>query len=134
MIFVDTGHFIAVLNSTDALHGRALAWGRAVRERLVVTEYVLWETVNSESRHQQRARVHRLLLHIARSRQYEVIPATPQWYERGLALHRARGDKDWSLTDCISFEVMRERGIVRALTHDQHFEQAGFEAMLRRDP
>ena len=40
-------------------------------------------------------------------------------------------DKEWSLTDCISFVVMRNRGIRRALTADAHFEQAGYAALLR---
>lgn len=42
--------------------------------------------------------------------------------------------KHWSLTDCISFVVMQQRGIRQALTFDRHFEQAGYEALLRRDP
>jgi uncharacterized protein len=36
----------------------------------------------------------------------------------------------WSLTDCISFEVMRARGISDALTGDHHFAQAGFRVLL----
>jgi predicted nucleic acid-binding protein len=40
-------------------------------------------------------------------------------------------DKEWSLTDCASFEIMRERGLTEALAHDQHFVQAGFVALLR---
>ena len=43
----------------------------------------------------------------------------------------ARKDKDWSLTDCISFVVMHERGLPDALTTDKHFEQAGFRALLK---
>ena len=43
----------------------------------------------------------------------------------------ARPDKDWSLTDCISFVVMQERNIQDALTADHHFEQAGFVALLK---
>jgi hypothetical protein len=39
----------------------------------------------------------------------------------------ARPDKEWSLTDCISFVAMNERNITDALTSDHHFEQAGFE-------
>jgi hypothetical protein len=46
-------------------------------------------------------------------------------------LYRQRADKDWSLTDCISFVVMRQRGLTEALTGDHHFEQAGFVALLR---
>jgi predicted nucleic acid-binding protein len=40
----------------------------------------------------------------------------------------------WSLTDWISFVVLHERGLLRALAHDHQFERAGFEALLRRDP
>jgi len=47
-------------------------------------------------------------------------------YERGLTLYRARPDKEWSLTDCISFVVMHEQNITDALTGDHHFAQAGF--------
>jgi predicted nucleic acid-binding protein len=45
-------------------------------------------------------------------------------------LYRNRADKNWSLTDCISFVVMKRKGITEALTGDHHFEQAGFKALL----
>lgn len=97
-------------------------------------EYVLWETVNFFSKPVNRPKVHALLEHIRTSGSYEVIPAAPDLFEAGLRLHDQRRDKEWSLTDCISFVVMERRGLTRALTHDHHFEQAGFEALLRRDP
>ena len=50
---------------------------------------------------------------------------------RGVALYAERPDKDWSLTDCISFVVMRTMDITEALTGDRHFEQAGFTALLK---
>ena len=56
------------------------------------------------------------------------------WFQKGVAFHKYRPDKEWSLTDCLSFVVMQERGISRALAYDHHFEQAGFEALLRREP
>ncbi|EKE25438.1 MAG: hypothetical protein ACD_5C00161G0004, partial [uncultured bacterium] len=46
-------------------------------------------------------------------------------------LYKRMADKDWSLTDCASFEIMKARGITEALAHDHHFEQAGFTALLR---
>ena len=63
-----------------------------------------------------------------------VIEASHAWIEAGLKLHAARADKEWSFTDCISFEVMVASSISKALTHDHHFEQAGFQALLRHDP
>jgi hypothetical protein len=49
-------------------------------------------------------------------------------------LFTSRADKDWSLTDCLSFIVMGRRNIRQALTADNHFEQAGFHAVLSRIP
>ena len=39
-------------------------------------------------------------------------------------------DKEWGLTDCISFIIMKKYGLFDALTSDEHFQQAGFKAML----
>jgi predicted nucleic acid-binding protein len=46
-------------------------------------------------------------------------------------LYVNRPDKQWSLTDCISFVVMEREGIADALTGDKHFEQAGFNVLLK---
>jgi predicted nucleic acid-binding protein len=61
----------------------------------------------------------------------EVVPIRDELYRDGLQLYKDRIDKDWSLTDCISFLVMQERRLTDALTTDRHFEQAGFRALLR---
>ena len=59
-----------------------------------------------------------------------VILPSVEWFNAGLNLYQERKDKNWSLTDCISFEVMRRHGIEEALTGDRHFVQAGFKALL----
>ena len=60
-----------------------------------------------------------------------VIPASRELLEHGMHLYRHRQDKDWSLTDCISFVVMEDEKIMDALTGDRHFQQAGFKPLLR---
>ncbi len=134
MIGVDTGFFLALCQPRDALHPRAQAWAAAIAEPLLVTEYVLWETVNALSQPLDRPKVHALLRFVRAAPGYEVVPAGRELFERGLQLHEQRPDKEWSLTDCLSFVVMSDRGISRVLSHDHHYEQAGFEALLRRDP
>ena len=49
---------------------------------------------------------------------------------RALQLYRDRSDKAWGLTDCISFVVMQEQGLMDAVTADEHFLQAGYRALL----
>jgi predicted nucleic acid-binding protein len=61
-----------------------------------------------------------------------VVSPEQAHFDKGLALYHARPDKGWSLTDCISFEIMQERNITRALSTDKHFEQAGFVAVLKQ--
>jgi predicted nucleic acid-binding protein len=65
------------------------------------------------------------------SSELSVIPADRSLVQAGFELYASRPDKEWSLTDCISFVVMQREGITEALTGDHHFEQAGFTALLK---
>jgi hypothetical protein len=134
MIFVDTSFLLAVLNPRDKLHPRAQAWAAVIVEPLLVTEYVIWEMMNGLSLPADRPKAHLAAQEIQTSSDWEWVPATSPLFMAGMQLHRERGDKSWSLTDCISFQVMQQRNICRALTYDHHFEQAGYEALLRHDP
>lgn len=134
MIFLDTGYFVALFTLDDELHDRAVAWSSRLDEPGLVTEYVLWECVNTFSKPKDRASAHALIEYVQSDSRCELVHASPELFAAGLQLHRDRPDKEWSLTDCVSFRVMRERGITRALAYDIHFEQAGFEALLRKDP
>jgi predicted nucleic acid-binding protein len=60
-----------------------------------------------------------------------ILAPTQDLFDKGIELYNARPDKAWSLTDCISLVAMKEYGICGALTGDHHFEQAGFEAILK---
>lgn len=134
MILIDSGYLIALLVPRDSLNARALRWSESVRDRLLLTEYVLWETINYLSPLVDRPKAYLLIDQIETDPAYEFVPATPELFTAGIALHRARPDKTWSLTDCISFHLMRTREITKALAHDEHFEQAGFVALLRAEP
>jgi hypothetical protein len=62
---------------------------------------------------------------------FVVVEFDPSIYQTGFELFESRSDKDWSLTDCISFTVMTQRGLSEALTADHHFTQAGFRAVFK---
>jgi uncharacterized protein len=58
------------------------------------------------------------------------VPLTDTLLQEAMTLYSERGDKNWGLTDCVSFVLMRQEGVTEALTADVHFRQAGFRAML----
>lgn len=54
-------------------------------------------------------------------------------FDDAWSIYKSHADKQWSLTDCISFVAMRRVSITDALTFDHHFEQAGFRALMREE-
>jgi predicted nucleic acid-binding protein len=106
---------------------------QVARTRMVTTEEVLLEVGNSLARLRFRPAAAQLLQSLTNDSQVEVEPINAAWFRRGLQLFEARPDKEWGLVDCVSFVVMQDRGITDALTSDEHFEQAGFIALLRQE-
>ena len=99
---------------------------------MLVTDAVLLEVGNALARsHRQEAAA--AIEQLLSSADVEVVHLTPHLFEQGLALYRTHQDKTWSLVDCISFVVMRAAGVADALTTDRHFEQAGFQVLMRED-
>jgi len=133
MIFADTGWFIALIDDRDALHARALRWLRSIDEEVITSREVLIETFNALSDLAKRQRCHEAIEKLLSTSRVKLIE-TSERYLDGVLFHRERRDKTWSLTDCISFLVMASNEISRALSHDHHFEQAGFQPLLRFDP
>ena len=129
-VFADTFFFFAILNRADPLHARATAFSRNSRVVRITTDWVITELADGLCAVANRPLFTRLL-NIIRGGSTTVVPFDAGLMDRGLALFAERADKDWSLTDCISFVVMQEYGILEALTADHHFEQAGFVALLR---
>jgi predicted nucleic acid-binding protein len=129
-LFADTSYFVAVLSEGDEFHRRALEWSANFLGQLFTTEYILVELGNAFSRSKVRAKVEPYIRDIVAAQATNLIPASLRLFSRGLTLYGQRPDKAWSLVDCISFVVMKERHITDALTSDRHFEQAGFKALL----
>ena len=129
--FVDAGYWIALANVRDDLHQRARLLARSLRGPLITTEAVLLEVGDSLARLATRAAATNLLLSIRAQPAIDVVALSPELLSRAFALYASRPDKEWGLTDCVSFIVMQDPGITEALAADQHFVQAGFRALLR---
>jgi len=129
-VFADTSFYAAIVNRRDQHHARARDAAAKITGSIVTTEFVLAETANFCIEGTRRVVYLQLLANLRSAANVEIIPATSERFQQGLELFAARLDKDWSLTDCISFAVMHERGLTEALTADRNFEQAGFVALL----
>jgi len=89
------------------------------------------ELLNSFGDSPFRRAVAGMVLKLRNDRNVRIVPQTPEQFESALRRYKQAADKSWSLTDCASFQVMEAEQIQAALTHDQHFTQAGFETLLR---
>ena len=132
-VFLDTSYAIALASPKDQYHTRAEALADELeqsRSRLVTTRAILLEIGGSLARQRFRSAAVELLDSLESDSTVEIIPLSESLYVRALRLYRERPDKEWSLTDCVSFIVMQDRGLTEALTTDNHFRQAGFRALL----
>ena len=129
-VFADTAFFLALINSRDQHHARASELNATLESPLLTTAWVLLEFANALSASRSRARFERVLIRLRAEPNVEIVAPDADLFERGCQLYISRTDKEWSLTDCVSFVVMTGRGLSDALTADHHFEQAGFHALL----
>jgi uncharacterized protein len=129
-VFADTFHFLALLKADDPYHARAVELHRVRWRKLVTTDCVLLETGDACCEPQDHGDFLALYDSLPRDSRVEIVRLTPELLERGVTLFRSRADKNWPLTDCISFVVMERHGLSEALTADRHFEQAGFKSLL----
>ena len=130
-VFADTSYYVALLNANDSAHKLATEIASRLESTVATTNWVLAELANGLSASPLRGLFATWYERLRRDSMVLILPPTQEGFEQGVNLYVRHRDKDWSLTDCISFLVMREHGIRDALTADRHFEQAGFRALLK---
>lgn len=127
-VFADTHYWIALAVPVDEWHDRALEVSKSLYPvRLVTTDEILVEFLNYFSGRgaETRRMAVKLVKSISSDVNIQVIPQTRESFFAGLKLYEERSDKGYSLTDCISLNVMNTQQIPEALTHDNHFGQEG---------
>jgi uncharacterized protein len=134
VVFADTFFRIALTNSEDLAHEESKSLIRGAKPgSIVTTDYVLTEYLNYFSawgpdlRRKTAFNVEQMLANPSA----RVLPATRETFMNGLDLFRARPDKGYSMTDCISMQIMKRVGLTEVLTNDRHFNQEGFRALFR---
>ena len=132
--FIDTSGFYSLLVRRDPMHTRAaefIADAAGVRGRLVTTDYVLDETVTLLKARGHGELVGPLFQAIDNSAAMRVEWTTSERFAEATSFCLRHTDKAWSFTDCVSFVVMQSLGLTKALTSDKHFEQGGFQVLLK---
>jgi predicted nucleic acid-binding protein len=128
--FIDTSAFLAVLARDDMHHARAsTVWTGLLdqRDTLTTSSCVLAETIAIAQ--------HRMGLDAVRVFHYDIYPILTtewvrvEWHEKGMGMVLAARRRNLSLVDCISFEIMRQRGIRKVFAFDKHFVEQGFDAI-----
>ena len=132
-VFADSLYWVAIVRPNDQ-------WSEAARKArqelgqvlLVTTDEVLTEFLAALSRGgpSLRQRAVEMVQAILTSPDVEVVAQTRDGFMAGLERYKDREDKNYSLTDCVSMNVMDARGIREILTNDHHFEQEGFVVLI----
>ncbi|NET45127.1 MAG: PIN domain-containing protein [Okeania sp. SIO2B3] len=130
--FLDTSYILALEIKNEDAHQQVLQnWNFLAKSQplLVTTTYIFDKVVtffNSINLHYKAVEVGNQLLE---SPDIELINIDKSLFNQGWQYFQKHQDKSYSLTDCLSFIIMKQRKIVTALTLDNHFLQAGFEVL-----
>jgi predicted nucleic acid-binding protein len=133
-VFADSHYWIAVVNPNDPWKEVARAAKLALGEVFIVTtDGVLTEFLAALRKGEHMRRQAAKMVHaILENPNVKVIPQTRDSFLKGLEFYENRSDKEYSLTDCISMNVMKTESLIEALTNDHHFEQEGFTVLIRK--
>ncbi len=134
-VFADTWYFLALLNSKDQGWKRVVEWSDSFAGNIVTTTLVLIELADGLAASAEgRVKFGQFYADLKADPDIEIVKLRDELFENAIDLYSRYGDKKWSLTDCLSFLVMREKGLNVALTADHDFEQAGFVAFFKQNP
>jgi uncharacterized protein len=131
LLFADTFYFLALLHEEDEAHHRAASLTARQPFRILTTSWILTELADGLCALHGRRLFQTTYESLKSEPAAMVLPPDAEIYDAAIDLYFRRPDKEWSLTDCTSFVVMRKYNITDALTADHHFEQAGFIALLK---
>lgn len=134
IIFADTFYWAALTHTGDSAYHRAIDLSRSLApDKILTTDEVLSEYLAffAGARPSVRVQAGRNVTNLMSNPTVSVVPQSRESFLAGLELYRARPDKGYSLTDCISMYTMRREGLSEILTNDRHFEQEGFRALFR---
>lgn len=133
-VFVDTSAWIALLNEDDFWYEKAHEVRLELIKQnyhLVTSNFILLELADALCSVSSRQNTVKFICDLGLVKSLKIVALNDELFFAGMTLYQSRDDKDWGLTDCISFVIMQREGITEALTTDKHFEQAGFTRLIK---
>jgi len=133
-VFADTVYWVAIIKPNDPYRRAAEQAGQAVRPCIIVTtDEVLSEfvTLLANGGRMLREKAVENVRALLNDPNVRVVVQSRDSFLRALDRFSKRPDKQYSLTDCSSMNVMDAEGITDVLTHDHHFEQEGYNVLIR---
>jgi predicted nucleic acid-binding protein len=127
IVFTDTSAIFALIVRDDYMHVRAKRnFDYFVKKdvHLLTSSYVILETIALLQRRVSMQAVSDF--HLKIQPLLEIVWVDDEWHSRAMQSLLAQGDKNLSLVDCLSFEIMESKGITIAYTFDKHFLEKGF--------
>ena len=133
-VFADSHYWIAMVNPNDSWAKIAKAAKASLGEIFILTtDEVLTEFLAALSKGEHmRKQAAKMVRAILENPNVKVIPQTRESFLKGLAFYENRSDKEYSMTDCISMNVMKAESLAEVLTNDRHFEQEGFTVLIKK--
>ena len=134
-VFADTFYWLAITNPSDQWREIAATAASQLGDALIATtDEVLTEFLAGMAGQgeYQRGLAVRIVRRILADDDVTILPKTRQSFLTGIDLYERRGDKGYSLTDCISMNACRTEGISEVLINDHHFTQEGFTILITR--
>ena len=133
-IFLDTLFVVGLVNRRDQYHRQAIELSEQLEgSSFLTTDVVLLEIGNALAKGYKQESI-KIINEFLQSEDTEIIHLNPVLFQQAFKLYQTRHDKEWGFIDCVSFVVMKEKGILQALTFDKHFAQAGFQPLMREIP
>ncbi len=132
-VFLDTSIVVALENNRDPHHAKAKKLDKKLLKQkatLLLHPGILLEVGDGFARLNRRAKGAELLRRFREEDGYRIASITDELQRQAEEFYREHDDKEWGLTDYVSFMLMQKERITDALTADVHFRQAGFNALL----
>ena len=131
-LLLDATFIAGYLNVRDQHHDAARRCIKLVKEagEIVITDAVLIEVGNLLCSTRQRQQAAQFIEACFTTANITVVTVDSELLHRALQFFRNHEDKEWGLTDCISFVVMHDLKLTAAVSADSDFRQAGFRALM----